>query len=70
MVVGHSMGPVLQLVGARFLNFLLGKLSREFKLRPMSTFHEIQTAIFQYCDDATVTWFGKLLVIYVLCILM
>jgi len=27
MVVGHSMGPGLQLVGARFLNFLLGKLS-------------------------------------------
>jgi len=32
MVVGDSMGPELQLVGARLLNFLLGKLSREFKL--------------------------------------
>jgi len=49
MVVGDSMGPGLQLVGARFLNFLLGKLSREFKLRPVSIFHEIQTAIFRYC---------------------
>ena len=27
MVSGHSMGPGLQLVGARFFNFLLGKLS-------------------------------------------
>jgi len=49
MVGGHSMGPGLQLVGARFLNFDLGKLSREFKLRPISIFDEIQMAIFQYC---------------------
>jgi len=46
MVGGHSMGPGLQLVGARFLNFLLGKLSREFKLRPVSIFHEIQMATY------------------------
>jgi len=45
---GDSMGPGLQLVGARFLNFLLGKLSREFKLRPVSIFHEIQMATFRY----------------------
>ena len=32
MVGGDSMGPGLQLIGARFLNFLIGKLSREFKL--------------------------------------
>jgi len=37
------------LVGARFSNFLLGKLSRQFKLRGMSIFHEIQMAIFRYC---------------------
>jgi len=49
MVGGHSMGPGLQLVGSQFLNFLLGKLSREFKLCPMSIFQEIQTAIFRYC---------------------
>ena len=48
MVGGHSMGPGLQLVGARFLNFLLGKLSREFKLCPVSIFHEIQMATFRY----------------------
>ena len=49
MVGGHSMGPGLQLVGARFLNFLLGKLSREFKLRHVSIFHEIQMTTFRYC---------------------
>jgi len=47
MVGGHSMGPGLQLVGARFLNFHLGKLSREFKLRPISIFDEIKMAIFR-----------------------
>jgi len=50
MVGGHSMGPELQLVGARFLNFFLGKagkLPREFKLCPMSIFDEIQMAIFR-----------------------
>ena len=47
MVGGHSMGPALQLVGARFLNFHLGKLSREFKLRPISKYDEIQMVIFQ-----------------------
>ena len=49
MVAGHSIGPGLQLVGARFLNFHLGKLSREFKLRPISIFDDIQMAIFRYC---------------------
>jgi len=44
-----SMRLGLQLVGARFSKFLLGKLSREFKLRGMSIFHEIQMAIFRYC---------------------
>jgi len=47
MVDGDSMGPVVQLVGATFSNFLLGKLSREFKLRGMSIFLEIQMAIFR-----------------------
>ena len=54
MVVGHSMGPGLQLVGARFLNFHLGKLSREFKLRPISIFDEIQMAIFRHCGSLKV----------------
>jgi len=47
MVGGHSMGPGLQLVGARFLNFLPGKLSREFNLCPMSIFHDIPMAVFR-----------------------
>jgi len=47
MVGGDSMIPHLQLVGARFSNFLLGKLSREFKLRGISIFHEIQMVIFR-----------------------
>ena len=46
MVGGDSMEPGLQLIGARFLNFLPGKLSRQFKLRRKSIFHEIQMAIF------------------------
>jgi len=49
MVGGDSMIPGLQLIEARFLNFLPGKLSREFKLHVMSIFHEIQMAIFRYC---------------------
>ena len=49
MVGGDSMGPGLQLFGARFLNFFLEKLSQEFKLRRLSIFHEIQMAIFRYC---------------------
>jgi len=47
MVDGDSMGPCLQLVVARFSNFLLGNLSREFKLRRMSIFPEIQVAMFR-----------------------
>jgi len=46
MAAGHSMGPDLQPVGAGFLNFLIGKLSREFKLRRLSIFHKIQMTIF------------------------
>ena len=49
MVNVDSMGPGLQLARARFLNFYLGKLSQEFKLRPVSIFDEIQMAIFRYC---------------------
>ena len=49
MVASDSMGHGLQHVGARFFYFFLGKLSREFKLRPISIFDEIQMAIFRYC---------------------
>jgi len=44
-----SMGPSLQLVGARFLNFLLRKLSHDFKLRVISILQEFQMSVFPYC---------------------
>jgi len=47
MIDSDTMAHGLQLVGARFSNFLPGKLSREFKLRRMSIFHDIQMAIFR-----------------------
>jgi len=47
MVCSDSIGPGLHLVGARFVHFFLGKLTREFKLRRMSIFHEIQMATFR-----------------------
>ena len=37
-----SMGPGLQLLGGQFSNFLLGKVSLEFKLHGMSIFHDIR----------------------------
>jgi len=49
MFVSDSMGPGLHLVWAWFYTFLLGKLSRLFKLQGMSIFHNTQTAIFPYC---------------------
>jgi len=49
MVDYDSTEPSLQLVGARFSNFLLKKLSHEFKLCGMSILHKFQMAIFRYC---------------------
>jgi len=60
-----SMRPGLQLVAARFSNFLPGKLSREFKLRRMSIVHGIQIAI-SVLHNTTVTWLGMQVVLYVL----
>ena len=40
IVACDTMAPGLQLVGAQFSNLLLRELSREFKLRQMSRFHE------------------------------
>ena len=48
MVGGDSMGPDLQLIIARFLNFLVRKLSHEYRLCGMSIFHKIQMTIFRY----------------------
>ena len=46
MVGGDSMRPGLQLVWARFLNFRLGKLSREFKLPECPYFTEFKWPYF------------------------
>jgi len=62
MAGNDSMGPSLQLVGARFLNFLLRKLSCDFKLCGMSILHKYKMAIFLYCVRL-VTW-------HVLCMFM
>jgi len=45
----NSIGSSLQLIGARFLNFILSQLSRDFKLRRMSTLQDFERAIFPYC---------------------
>jgi len=44
-----NMGPILQHVGARFLNFRLSQLSHDFKLRGMSILQDFQRAIYPYC---------------------
>jgi len=49
MIDDDSMWTCLQPVWGRFSNFLLSKLSQEFKLRGMSRFSDIQMAIFRYC---------------------
>jgi len=41
-----SMGPGLQFLGGQFLNFLLGKISLEFKLHGMSIFQDIRMATY------------------------
>jgi len=46
MVDIDSMGPDLQLVGDQFSNFLLGKVSLEFKLHGTSILHDIQIATY------------------------
>ena len=69
MVGGHSMGPGLQLVGAQFLNFLLGKLSQEFKLRRVHISRNSNGHI-SVLRHATVTWLGMLIVLDVLCTLI
>jgi len=45
----NSMGPILQRVAAWFLNFLLSKLSCDFRLSGMSILQDFQRAIFLYC---------------------
>jgi len=70
MVDIDSMGPGLQLVRGRFSNFLLGKVSLEFKLHGISIFHDIQMAWphISVLGDTTVTWLGMLVILHILCV--
>jgi len=56
-----NMIPSLQLFVARFLNFLLSKLSHDFKLHRMSILQDVQRPHFP------INWLGMLVVLYVLC---
>jgi len=47
MVDGDRMGPDVQLIRARFSNYLLRQLSRHFKVPRVSIVHEIQMATFR-----------------------
>jgi len=49
--------PSLQLVGARFLNFVLSKLSRDFKLRGIDI-TGLSKRYISVVLDARVTWSG------------
>ena len=69
MVDYDNMGPNLQLVRARFLNFLLSRLSCDFKLRGMSILRTSKGQI-SILLEAGVTWSGVLVVLYVLCMLI
>jgi len=65
-----SMGRGLEPFLARFWNFLLEKLSREFKLRRMSIFHEIQkNGHISVLREATVTrlecWYSCTSIVHV-----
>jgi len=54
----------LHLVRARFLNFLVRKLSHEFKLCGLSILHKFQMAIFPYSPSAILACSSKLMVDY------
>jgi len=69
MIGGDSMGPDLQRVGARFSNFLLGKLSRQFKVPQCRYFTKFKWPHFRtaWCYSHMV---GLAIVIHVLCMSM
>jgi len=69
MVGGDSMGPGLQLVRARFLNFLLGKLSRVHTSFDVDISRNSNGHI-SVLHEATVRWLGTLLVLHVFCMLI
>jgi len=71
MVDSDSMGPGLQRVRVRFSNFLLGKLSREFKLRGMLIpgVMKFKWPYFRIAWGHSHT-LGTLVVLHVLCMLI
>jgi len=73
MVDIDSMAPGLQLVRGRFSNFLLGKVSLQFKLQYFMECRYFMTFKWPHISvlaDATVTWLGMLVVLHILCMLM
>ena len=70
MVGDDSTGPGLQLVGARFLNFLLGKLFTRVQTSPFVDISRNSNGRISVVRDATVTCLGMLVVLQVLCMLM
>jgi len=70
MVDVDSMGPGLQLVGARFSNFLPGKVSLEFKFTECRYFTTFKWPHISVLRDATVTWLSTLVVLHILCMLI
>ena len=70
MVGGHSMGPGLQLVLARFLNFLYSKAITRVQTSPNVHISQNSNGHISVLRDAAVTWLGVQIVLHVLCMLL
>jgi len=70
MVGGDSMGPGLQLVGARFSNFASTKTITTVQSSPNVDISRNSNGHISVARDATVTWLGTLVVLQVLCMLI
>jgi len=70
MVDIDSMGSGLQLLGSPVSNFLLGKVSPEFKLMECRYFATFKWPHISVLGDATVTWLGTLVVLHILLMLI
>jgi len=70
MVDSDTTARVLQLVGGRFSNFLLGKVSLEFNFTECRYFTTFKWPHISVLGDATVTWLGTLVFLHILCMLM
>jgi len=66
VVDNDSMGPSLQLVGARLSNFVFKKATYHVS----SNSPNVDIRRISLLRKATVTWSGILVVLYVLCMLM